>query len=71
MFVILATWELEIWRIAVQCQSRQKVSETSSEPIKAERGGMSVIPAMWEACIGEIAVQGETLPQKYNESKKG
>jgi hypothetical protein len=39
MLVIPAAQEVEIEEVAVQGQSEQKVSETSSQIIKAERDG--------------------------------
>jgi hypothetical protein len=39
MPVILATWEAEIRKVVVQCQTGQKVTKTPSQPI-AGHGGM-------------------------------
>jgi hypothetical protein len=37
---ILTTWEAEIGKMLVQGQPKQKVTETSSQPVKAEYGGV-------------------------------
>jgi hypothetical protein len=51
MPAFLATQEVEIRRITVSNQSRQKVHETTCQPIKAECGGMPVILAIWNQKI--------------------
>jgi hypothetical protein len=49
MTVIPGSKEVEIKRIMVCDQSRQKVSETPSQLIAQVYWCMPVIPAMWEA----------------------
>jgi hypothetical protein len=46
--IILAMWEVEIWRIMVQTQPRQKVRETTSQPMAEHLSS----PATWDAQIG-------------------
>jgi hypothetical protein len=38
--IILATWEVEIWRIVVQNQLEQKVRAIPFQPIKTVHGGI-------------------------------
>jgi hypothetical protein len=53
MPVILATWEVEIRRTAIQGQPKKVVQETPSQPIKNwEWWCVPVIPAKMEAQIG-------------------
>jgi hypothetical protein len=64
--IILATWEAEMGRIKIQDQPGQKVCKF---PPMAGHSGAPVIPAMWEAYIGELWSRpawewSETLCQK-------
>jgi hypothetical protein len=49
---IPATLELEIGRVMVGCQSRQKARVAPSQPIKAGPGDVPVFPAMQEGKMG-------------------
>jgi hypothetical protein len=74
MPVILATWEAEIGRIAVQGQARQKVLKTLSQPTAECRGTDLSLQAMQEAKIGRITVLGQhrqkSLQGPYLNGKK-
>jgi hypothetical protein len=49
MPVFLATWEAKVERIRVGGQTRQKVHEIPSQPIKSWAWWCTpVIPALWE-----------------------
>jgi hypothetical protein len=64
--VILTTWKAEIGRIAVRGQPRQKVLETSSQPVGWAWWFTSVILATCESTNRKVVVQaGLGLSETY------
>jgi hypothetical protein len=68
--VILATWETEIRRISVQDQSRENVSETTSQPI-AGRDGVHLSSQLWEAEIKRLEVLGQPRQKSLQDRNNG
>jgi hypothetical protein len=63
MSIIIATWKAEIKRIVAQCQHRQKVYKTPSQPM-AKCSSLPVIPTMREDEIRRILVAVASLAKK-------
>jgi hypothetical protein len=67
--VIPATWEVEIGRLMVQNQPRQKVSKTPSEQKSWVRWFVLVIPVIGKCQVEDkspdhLGKKHETLPEK-------
>jgi hypothetical protein len=63
MLVILATWEAEIQRIAIQGQPRQKVWETPSQPKNARHGGIRLSSQQLRNWVGSIELNWRIIVQ--------
>jgi hypothetical protein len=57
--IILATWEVEIGRIMIQGQPRQKVSKTPSQPMTGYGGTCLSFQLCWKAQVGRSWFQAD------------
>jgi hypothetical protein len=67
-YVILATWELAIWKITVQGQPGQKVSENPPshppQPIKAGYSSAHLLSQLgWPSVQASLSKKSDTLPE--------